>query len=188
MTENSHGLIHSESDNNEMKSIFDCWREALRKFFDTSGRTTRYEFWAFQTVSLFIFLLAAFIGFVFDTYQIVFEIFALYFLAPAVAISIRRLHDIGLAGHWALPMAVFGVFLLLNSELNWTDMTLPIFFSMVYMSYLYWILSADGDKEANIYGARVHEPQIYNTDSRVFMIFMTVFLCVLWLIFLMKIG
>lgn len=188
MTENSRDLASSESDNNEMKSIFDCWREALRKFFDTSGRTTRYEFWAFQTVSLFIFLLAAFIGFVFDAYQIVFEIFALYFLAPAVAISIRRLHDIGLAGHWALPMAFLGVFLLLNSELNWTDMTLPIFFSMVYMSYLYWILSADGDKEANIYGARVHEPQIYNTDSRVFMIFMTVFLCVLWLIFLMKIG
>ena len=186
MAEDIRELLNPESDNNEMKSIFDCWREALRKFFDTSGRTTRYEFWAFQTVSLFIFLLAAFIGFVFNSYQIVFEIFALYFLAPAVTISMRRLHDIGMAGHFALPIAILGIFLLINYEFKLVSMTLPVFFTLVYMSYLYWILSADGDKEANIYGARVHEPQIYNADSRVFMIFMTIFLCAVWLIFLTK--
>lgn len=188
MVESMSELKYSESDNNEVKSIFACWREALYKFFDTSGRTTRYEFWAFQTVSLLIFLLVAFIGFVFDTYKIIFEIFALYFLAPAVTISIRRLHDIGSSGHWALPMALLGIFLLLNSEQEWINMTLPVFFSMVYMSYLYWILSATGDEEANIYGARIHEPKFYNADSRVLIIFMTIFFCVLWLIFLIKIA
>ena len=86
----NNGVTEQES----TKTIFDCWNEAIRRFFDVKGRTTRYEFWAFQTVSLFIFILASLVGLVFGYYKIIFELFALYFLAPATTVSVRRLHDL----------------------------------------------------------------------------------------------
>ena len=170
-----------------MKSIFDCWNEALRRFFDVNGRTTRYEFWAFQTVSLFIFLLAALVGFMFNAYRVVFEIFALYFLAPATTVSIRRLHDLGQSGWWALPIAGCGLLLLLNSEFAFINDIMLVFITLSYMSYLYWLLSAEGDDSENAYGSKVQEPEIYNQDSRVFITFMIVFLIGLWLTFFIRI-
>ena len=166
-----------------MKSIFDCWSEALRRFFDINGRTTRYEFWAFQTVSLFIFLLATLVGFIFNAYHIVFEIFALYFLAPATTVSIRRLHDLGQSGWWASPIAGCGLLLLLNSEFGILNSIMTVFITLSYMSYLYWLLSTEGDDGENTYGPKVREPEIYNQDSRVFITFMIVFLVGLWLTF-----
>ena len=169
-----------------MKTIFDCWTDAIKRFFDINGRTTRYEFWAFQTVSLFIFILAALIGFCFGLYKIVFEIYALYFLAPATTISIRRLHDMGLSGKWAVPALVLAIIMLISWEIG-TDFTfLPLFLLLCYISYLYSMLSDNGDREDNIYGKKVVEPEIYNQDSRVFIIFMALFLSALWIIFLIK--
>lgn len=169
-----------------MKTIFDCWSEAIKRFFDINGRSTRYEFWAFQTVSLFIFISASLIGFCFDLYKIVFEIYALYFLAPATTISIRRLHDMGLSGKFAVPALVLAIIMLISWEIG-TDFTfLPLFLLLCYISYLYRILSGDGDNTDNIYGPKINEPEIYNQDSKVFIIFMALFLSILWIIFLIK--
>ena len=166
-----------------LKSIFDCWKEALRRFFDVNGRATRYEFWAFQTVSLFIFLLAALVGFVFNAYQIVLELYALYFLVPATTISARRLHDIGQSGWWSAPIAGCGLLMLFNNEFPTINNIMLVFATLSYMTYLYWWLSAEGDKTENLYGSKVQEPEIYNQDSRIFIIFMIVFLIGLWLTF-----
>lgn len=187
MSEEQNAQFYTQLQDENMKSIFDCWSEALRRFFDVKGRTTRYEFWAFQTVSLFIFLLAALIGFVFNAYQVVFEIFALYFLAPATTISIRRLHDLGQSGWWAAPIVGCGFMLLFNSECDLVNSIMLSFITLSYMSYLYWLLSAEGDEGENIYGPCVYEPKIYDQDSRVFIIFMIVFLVGLWLTFFIRI-
>ncbi len=187
MSAEQNEQLNTRLQDENMKSIFDCWNEALRRFFDISGRTTRYEFWAFQTVSLFIFLLAALVGFIFNASQIVFEIFALYFLAPATTISVRRLHDLGQSGWWAAPIAGCGLMLLLNSEFGLINEIMAVFVTLAYMSYLYWLLSAEGDEGENIYGPCVHEPKIYDQDSRVFIIFMIVFLVGLWLTFFIRI-
>ncbi|MBQ8481237.1 MAG: DUF805 domain-containing protein [Alphaproteobacteria bacterium] len=168
-----------------MKTIFDCWTDAIKHFFDIRGRTTRYEFWAFQTVSLFIFISASLIGFCFDLYKIVFEIYAVYFLAPATAISIRRLHDMGLSGKWAVPAFILAVIMLISWELGTDFVFLPLFLLLCYISYLYWLLSDDSDNN-NIYGNKIDEPEIYNQDSKVFIIFMALFLSALWIIFLIN--
>lgn len=166
------------------KTIFNCWSEAIKRFFDFSGRTTRYEFWAFQTVSLFIFVLAALIGFIFDAYKIVFEIYALYFLAPAVSVSVRRLHDINLSGRWIAPVVFFALLTFGCWEFEAVFTILPTFLLLLCISYLYWALGEDGEPGDNIYGEKVREPAVYNQDSKVFITFMIVFLAVLWLIFL----
>ena len=165
-----------------MKSIFSCWGDAIRRFFDIKGRTTRYEFWAFQTVSLFLFLIAALIGFAFDAYKIVFEIYAVYFLVPFATICIRRLHDINLSGWFVVPAMLLAVMLLIfwEQELN---MIMLQFLLLSYITYLFWLLTALGKKQNNKYGLRVLEPDIYNQDSRYFINFMMVFMAVLWMCF-----
>ncbi|MBR1601120.1 MAG: DUF805 domain-containing protein [Alphaproteobacteria bacterium] len=178
--------MEKELEQKEMKTIFNCWSDAIKRFVDINGRTTRYEFWAFQTVSLLIFILAALIGFCFDLYKVVFEIYALYFLVPATTISIRRLHDMGLSGKWAIPAVILAVIMLISWETD-TDFTfLPLFLLLCYISYLYQILSNDGEKEDNIYGRKVAEPDIYNQDSKVFIVFMALFMSVLWIFFLIR--
>ena len=172
--------IEIKTDN--MKSIFSCWNEAIRNFFEVSGRTTRYEFWAFQTVSLFIFLAAALIGFAFDAYKIVFEIYAAYFIAPFATVCVRRLHDINLSGWFAAPAVLFAVMLLIFWELE-LNMIMPQFLLLSYVTYLFCLLAAPGEKQNNKYGARVLEADIYNQDSQYFINFITVFMAVLWVCF-----
>lgn len=179
----NNGVTEQES----TKTIFDCWNEAIRRFFDVKGRTTRYEFWAFQTVSLFIFILASLVGLVFGYYKIIFELFALYFLAPATTVSVRRLHDLGLSGKWAVPAVVFALAMLLCWELNSNLVIIALFLLLCYISYLYYVLSFAAEEGDNIYGKKVTEPEIYNQDSKVFVMFMAAFLSVLWIIFLVKV-
>lgn len=169
------------------KTIFDCWREAIGRFFDVKGRTTRYEFWAFQTVSLFIFILASVIGFIFGYYKVIFEVYALYFLAPAATVSARRLHDIGISGKWIIPVVVLAVIMLFCWEIDADCTILPTFLLLCAMSYLYYVLSDKGETADNIYGVKVSEPSICDEDSKVFVIFMAAFLSVLWIIFLIKV-
>ena len=170
----------------EVKSIFQCWTEAISRFFDIHGRTSRYEFWAFQFVSLLIFILAALCGFLVSSYKIIFEIFALYFIVPATATGIRRLHDVGLCGWWMAPAVVLGVLVLWFWEFETSGLMLVLFAFLSYITYLYWRLSMDGENCDNIYGNKVSEASVYEQDSLVFVGFMAVFLAVCWLVFFIK--
>ena len=176
--------MNGNDEYNVNKTIFNCWSDAIKRFFDIQGRTTRYEFWAFQTVSLLIFIIAAVIGFVFGYYKIIFEIYTLYFLVPATTVSIRRFHDIGMTGLWVTPAFIFGATMLICWELSLSFTLLPLFLLLCYMSYMYWLLSQNGENTDNTYGSKIDEPAICNQDSKVFITFMTVFLCILWIIFL----
>lgn len=176
--------MNDNGEYNINKTIFYCWSEAIKRFFDIHGRTTRYEFWAFQTVSLLIFILAAIIGYVFGYYKIIFEIYTLYFLVPATTVSIRRFHDIGMSGLWVTPAFVFGTIMLICWELSLSFTLLPLFLLLCYMTYMYWLLSQNGESVNNIYGPKIPEPAICDQDSKVFITFMVAFLCALWIIFL----
>lgn len=180
--ETSNNTLTAKAENT--KTIFACWNDAIKRFFDITGRTTRYEFWAFQTVSLFIFILAYFIGLIFGYYKIIFELYALYFLIPATTISIRRLHDLNMSGKWSIPTVLLAIMILCCWEINSDFTILAVFLMLCYTSYMYWVLSVNSHKTDNIYGPKITEPEIYNQDSKIFIGFMTIFLCVLWVIFL----
>lgn len=188
MTENmtNDSSLSDDIKQENVKSIFQCWTEAISRFFDGTGRTTRYEFWAFQSVSLLIFIAAALCGFIFSSYKIIFEIFALYFVAPATAAGIRRLHDIGLSGFWMAPFSALGLWVLLCWEFEIGNLILAVFAFLCYISYIYWLLSFEGEKSANLYGDTVNEPRIYDQDSMVFVWFMAAFLLICWLVFIIK--
>lgn len=72
------------------------------KFLTFTGRATRSEFWWWQ---LFVFVVAfilIFIEGIAPTLGFLDSIFAFVVFLPGLAVSVRRLHDIGRSGWWVL--------------------------------------------------------------------------------------
>jgi uncharacterized membrane protein YhaH (DUF805 family) len=74
-------------------------------YADFTGRATRQEFWMYILFYLLIYICIGIIGGIIKFPQIVF-LFSLAVLVPGIAISARRLHDIGKSGWWQI---LFGI-------------------------------------------------------------------------------
>ncbi len=84
---------------------------ALRKYWDFAGRSRRKEFWYFSLFNFLVFVMleAVVIGAskILDIYALTFlslqvDVFMTLMLVPSIAVSVRRLHDIGVSGWWYL--------------------------------------------------------------------------------------
>ncbi len=98
-----------------MMTIQDSVKQCLRKYADFSGRATRAEYWwwllattiasmAFSAVDTFISAFAG--GYSFSPLG---TIFGLAVLLPSLAVTSRRLHDIGRTGWWQLAWYIIAV-------------------------------------------------------------------------------
>lgn len=99
------------------------YMEALKKYATFSGRARRREYWIFTGINLAIAFVLGFVEGLFGGPGILGAIYNLAILLPAIAVSVRRLHDIGRTGWWMLivliPIVgaiVLLVFMLLDSE------------------------------------------------------------------------
>lgn len=92
--------------------------EVLKKYALFTGRAGRREYWMFVLVS-FVIAIAISVGLGIvasaDVASIVSLVYALAVLLPSIAVSVRRLHDIGRSGWWLLIALVpfIGVIVLL---------------------------------------------------------------------------
>ena len=75
--------------------------KVLKQYAIFSGRAGRKEFWMFVLFNLIISIAASVIDSVMGTWGIIGGIYALLVLIPALAVAVRRLHDIGKSG-WML--------------------------------------------------------------------------------------
>ncbi|MDE2079285.1 MAG: DUF805 domain-containing protein [Patescibacteria group bacterium] len=86
-----------------LEDIWESYRGTLRKYVKFSGRATRKEYWSFVAVNALIVLVLNFsarfspIGFLFTVCAWVYALGVFY---PSLAVSVRRLHDIGRSGLW----------------------------------------------------------------------------------------
>ena len=96
------------------------YRMAWQKYAQFDGRSRRKEYWMFTLINMLIYVVI--FAFTFGArgslLAIVFWIFCfLYGIAaiiPSLAVSVRRLHDIGRSGWWLLISFIpFGGFVLL---------------------------------------------------------------------------
>lgn len=92
-----------------MRSYFD----AIFRYADFSGRTSRAQYWIFQLVMVLILAATALIEFRFTgiptrtPYPLpISSLLSLFHTIPSMAVTIRRLHDIGRSGWWFLLGAV----------------------------------------------------------------------------------
>lgn len=84
--------------------------QVLKKYATFSGRARRKEYWMFALVN---FLISFLLGFVFGFTSALLglgewlsnsitAIYTLAVLVPAIAVGVRRMHDIGRSGWWIL--------------------------------------------------------------------------------------
>ena len=82
------------------------YTNAMRRYFEFGGRSSRSEFWFFVLFYIIIIVLAAVLDAVIFGSQggigILYGIVALAHLVPAIAVSVRRLHDTDRTGWWVL--------------------------------------------------------------------------------------
>lgn len=78
---------------------------AMRRYFEFSGRSTRSEFWLFILFMVIVLIVASLI----DRFAlgstgpgILYFVAAIAHLIPGIAVSVRRLHDIDRTGLWVL--------------------------------------------------------------------------------------
>lgn len=81
---------------------------ALQRYGQFSGRANRSEYWYFLLFHL-LFLITAVIldnvlglAFTGTAYGIIYVVYSLVFIVPGLAVTVRRLHDIGKSGWYVL--------------------------------------------------------------------------------------
>lgn len=94
-------IIESEKSNmNFMTAVSACFK----KYATFSGRARRSEYWYFF---LFCTLVSVVLGLIFgQTMAFVSTMFTLATLVPSLAVTWRRMHDIGKCGAWSLIVLI----------------------------------------------------------------------------------
>lgn len=95
-------------------SFMDAVKSVLTQYVGFSGRARRSEYWWFVVFEILVSIVAGIIDRIIGT-QLVGLLASLALLLPALAVSIRRLHDTGRTGWWLLIalIPVVGVIVLI---------------------------------------------------------------------------
>ena len=148
------------------KTILGAFAEAFKKYFQFSGRSSRYDYWSFMLVNTVIvtgFEVLELLSPLFLTPRI---IYGLVVFIPAFAILSRRLHDIG-KSFW-LIFIIFMLMLLGSILLRIGSSILSIIGGLVVVApiiYFLYLLCKKGDKDENNYGI-MNEAEKYNIISK----------------------
>lgn len=97
------------SDSKKM-SMSDAVRTCFKKYQITKGRASRSEFWWFYLFGIFLNTIALMIDSAIGVLLFT-NLVSILLICPSIAVSIRRLHDIGKSG-WYLLIPIYSVYLL----------------------------------------------------------------------------
>jgi len=82
--------------------IWDNFQTAFHRCLDFNGRSRRNEFWNFALIAaLFGAAASMWDGLLFGNESLQ-HLWRVVFFLPALAVSVRRLHDTGRSGYWSL--------------------------------------------------------------------------------------
>lgn len=101
--------------------MFDWYYKVILNYTNFSGRARRQEYWYFTLVNVLVNLVMGIIdraiGSVMqmDNFGFFGVIYALFIMIPSIAVTVRRLHDSGRVGWWALIafVPIIGILVLL---------------------------------------------------------------------------
>ncbi|MFG3496043.1 DUF805 domain-containing protein [Streptomyces sp. NPDC047928] len=103
----------------------------LKNYVGFGGRARRKEYWMFTLIHSVIALVLMGVDYAAGTNGVLYVLYILAVLLPALAVSIRRLHDTGRSGWWLLISFV------------------PLVGGIILLVFL----ASDGKAEANKWGA-----------------------------------
>jgi uncharacterized membrane protein YhaH (DUF805 family) len=81
-----------------MEEFLFWWKKCLRAYTKFDGRARRKEFWMFAAVNAVINIVASIIDSILGTWGIIAGLYSLAIIIPGLAVSVRRMHDIGKSG------------------------------------------------------------------------------------------
>ncbi|TMX44016.1 DUF805 domain-containing protein [Vibrio rotiferianus] len=101
--------------------MFDWYYKVILNYTNFNGRARRQEYWYFTLVNVLVNLVMGIIDRVIgsvmqmDNFGFFGVIYALFIIIPSIAVTVRRLHDSGRTGWWALIafVPVIGILVLL---------------------------------------------------------------------------
>ena len=83
--------------------------EAFKKYTVFNGRSTRSEYWYFYLFNLIISIAIGMVAAVISTkINLLSDLYSLLVIIPGLAVSVRRLHDIGKSG-WMLLVGLIPI-------------------------------------------------------------------------------
>lgn len=107
----------------KIKLIMEWYIKVIKSYSDFNGRARRKEYWMFTLWNIIFALLAVLLDYSFGIvyplvgYGPLYIAYALFVLVPGIAVTVRRLHDIGKSGWMYLvafiPIAGFILLLIL---------------------------------------------------------------------------
>lgn len=74
--------------------------EVLKKYAVFAGRSRRKEYWMFCLFNLIVAVLLAIVDGAMNSPGVLGLLYSLFVLLPALAVTVRRLHDIDRSGWW----------------------------------------------------------------------------------------
>ena len=80
--------------------------EVLQKYAVFDGRAKRSEYWLYALIHSIVIAVLLLLASVIALFGVVYLLYALGTLIPSLAVSVRRLHDIGRSGWWVLLVLV----------------------------------------------------------------------------------
>ena len=96
--------------------LVNAWKRVVaERYAQFTGRAGRAEFWWFALSNFVVILVLLALSRAAGFFYVVYAIYALALIVPSIAVSVRRLHDIGKSGWWiliALVPFVGGIILL----------------------------------------------------------------------------
>ncbi|MDP2886202.1 MAG: DUF805 domain-containing protein [Ignavibacteria bacterium] len=64
------------------------------------GRARRKEYWMFCLFNMLFVFVVAIVDYILGTFPLLYVIYLLAIIIPGIAVTVRRLHDIGKSGGW----------------------------------------------------------------------------------------
>lgn len=84
-------------------SFAEAVKSCFNKYADFNGRSPRAEYWYFALFNVAVVMVLAVLGAIIGKlFMYVYYAYVLTILVPSIAVSIRRMHDIGRSGWWVL--------------------------------------------------------------------------------------
>lgn len=94
--------ISNQNQSEENFNIIDWFVKGLKNYANFTGRARRKEFWFFALTQFIILIIAQILDAILGSEFLFYVLTVLALFIPALAVSIRRLHDIGKSGWWYL--------------------------------------------------------------------------------------
>ncbi len=80
--------------------------KVIRQYADFNGRAGRTEYWMFVLFNIIFSIAASVLDYMMGTVYVFSGIYSLFVLIPSIAVTVRRLHDIGKSGWMILILLI----------------------------------------------------------------------------------